>query len=618
MTKRQKKELKKIILSLVITVVSILWLKEIPTLYLSFLLCAYLIVGIDVLKKAGKNILRGKMLDENFLMSLATLGAILIGETAEALSVMLFYKVGELFQSYAVGKSRKSIASLMDIRPDYANLLKGNQELKVSPEEVKVGQIIRIKPGEKIPLDGIIVEGSSALDTKSLTGEAMPRYVFEKDEVMSGCINKEGILKVKVTKEYKESTVSKILDLVENASNRKSTSEAFITKFARYYTPTVVVFAILLAVLPPLLLKSANFSEWLYRSLSFLVVSCPCALVISIPLSFFASIGKSSRMGILLKGSNYLESLAKTEIIVCDKTGTLTEGKFKVQEVKTEKAEKDAVLRYAAMAESFSLHPIALSIMESYQKPIDSKKVTEVKEFAGKGVSAEIEDSHILVGNGKLMDLFNITYPKEKSKGTVIYVAKNKTWIGTIIIKDKIKEDAYQAISELRKNHIQKIVMLTGDQEEISQEVAEELKLDAYHASLLPQQKVEIVEKYNQELTKEGKLVFVGDGMNDAPVLALADIGISMGKTGVDAAIEASDVVIMTDEISKIVELMKLAKKTMTIVKENIIFAILIKVLVLILSACGFANMWMAVFADVGVSVLAILNAIRILWMNIQ
>ena len=545
-------------------------------------------------------------------MTIATLGAFFISEFPEAVAVMLFYQVGELFQSYAVDKSRKSVASLMDIRPDYANLYRDKKTERVDPNKVKVGDIILIKPGEKIPLDGIVVEGSSTLNTLALTGEAVPKSVSVNDEVLSGCINNEGILKVKVTKEFGESTVSKILDLVENASSRKSKSENFISKFAKYYTPIVVIIAILLALIPPLL-TDTNFKTWLYRALSFLVVSCPCALVISIPLSFFAGIGASSKIGVLVKGSNYLEALANTEIVVCDKTGTLTEGIFKVQKVNAIDYSKEDLLKYTSYAENYSNHPIALSIKEAYGKDINEKLVTKTKEIKGKGVIAKVESKEVLVGNEKLMEEYNIDYKKSNDIGTIIYIAIDNKYAGSIIISDKIKEDAYKAVKEFRRNNVKKIVMLTGDREEISKKVSKELKLDSYYAELLPQDKVKKVETLMQEKSIDGKLVFIGDGINDAPVLALSDIGVAMGGLGSDAAIEAADIVIMTDEPSKLANAIKISKKTMQIVKENIIFAITVKILVLLLSAVGIATMWAAVFADVGVSVIAIINALRIL-----
>ena len=612
MTKKMKKKLIRIIISFILLVLAfILKLDNVIINDILFII-SYLIVGYDIILKALRNITRGKVFDENFLMTIATIGAFFIGEFPEAVAVMLFYQVGELFQSYAVDKSRKSVSELMDIRPDYANLYHDEKTERVDPNKIKVGDIILIKPGEKISLDGIVVEGNSLLNTLALTGESMPKSVTETDEVLSGCINNEGILKVKVTKEFGESTVSKILDLVENASSRKSKSENFISKFAKYYTPIVVIIAIILAFIPPLILDS-NFKTWIYRALSFLVVSCPCALVISIPLSFFGGIGASSKIGVLVKGSNYLEALANTEIVVCDKTGTLTEGIFKVQKVDAIDYSKEDLLKYTSYAENYSNHPIALSIKEAYGKDINEKLVTKTKELKGKGVIAKVESKEVLVGNEKLMEEYNIDYIKSNDIGTVIYIAIDKKYAGSIIISDKIKDDAYKAVKEFRRNNVKKIVMLTGDREEISKKVSKELKLDNYYAELLPQDKVKKVESLMQEKSIDGKLVFIGDGINDAPVLALSDIGVAMGGLGSDAAIEAADIVIMTDEPSKLANAIKISKKTMQIVKENIVFAITVKILVLLLSAVGIATMWAAVFADVGVSVIAIINALRIL-----
>lgn len=612
MTKKMKKKLIRIIISFILLVIAFILKLDNTTINNILFIISYLIVGYDIILKALRNITRGKVFDENFLMTIATIGAFFISEFPEAVAVMLFYQVGELFQSYAVDKSRKSVAALMDIRPDYANLYHDKKTEIVDPNKVKIGDIILIKPGEKIPLDGIVVEGSSTLNTLALTGESMPRSVSVNEEVLSGCINNEGILKVKVTKEFGESTVSKILDLVENASSKKSKSENFISKFAKYYTPIVVIIAILLALIPPLLIDT-TFKTWIYRALSFLVVSCPCALVISIPLSFFAGIGASSRIGVLVKGSNYLEALANTEIVVCDKTGTLTEGIFEVQKVNPIGYSKEDLLKYTSYAENYSNHPIALSIKEAYGKNINEKLVTKTKELKGKGIIAKVGSKEVLVGNEKLMEEYNIDYIKSNDIGTVIYIAIDKKYAGSITISDKIKEDAYKAVKEFRENYVKKIVMLTGDREEISKNVSTELKLDKYYAELLPQDKVKKVESLMQEKSENGKLVFIGDGINDAPVLALSDIGVAMGGLGSDAAIEAADIVIMTDEPSKLASAIKISKKTMQIVKENIIFAITVKILVLLLSAIGIATMWAAVFADVGVSVIAIINALRIL-----
>lgn len=576
------------------------------------LILAYILVGYEIIYKAFRNILKGKIFDENFLMTIATLGAFAIGEYKEAVAVMLFYQVGEWFQNYAVDKSRKSVMDLMNIRPDYAWVYRNNEFQKVSPDEVKKGETILVKPGEKIPLDGIILDGISSLDTRALTGEVVPRRVQKKDKVLNGCINKEGLLKIKVTGEFSTSTVSKILELVENASSRKSESENFISKFARYYTPIVVLIAVLLAVIPPVFFH-ASPTIWLYRALSFLVVSCPCALVISIPLSFFGGLGAASKMGILIKGSNYLEALAHTEIIVCDKTGTLTEGVFQVQKIEPVDISAKELLKYATYAEYYSNHPISMSLKEAYAKRIDEKKIKEIQEISGEGIMAKIAEKKVLVGNEKLMNRYKIKFTKSKDVGTTIYIAIDNTFKGTILIADKIKEDSYKAINAFKNSHLKKVVMLTGDRENISKEVAERLQLDEYHAELLPQDKVTEMTKLLTQKTATGKLLFVGDGINDAPVLAMADIGVAMGGIGSDAAIEAADVVIMNDKLSKIDIAIQLSKNTINIVKENIVFAIAIKILVLILCALGRASMWAAVFADVGVSILAILNALRIL-----
>ena len=574
---------------------------------------AYIIVGFEIVRKALRNITRGKVFDENFLMTVATIGAFGIGEFPEAASVMLFYQVGELFQSYAVDKSRKSIASLMDIRPDYANIEKDGKLEKVDPDEVKIGDIIVVKPGEKIPLDGTVVEGKTNLDTKALTGEPMPREANIGDDVISGCINLNGLIKVKVTKEFGESTVSKILDLVENASSKKSKSENFITKFAAYYTPIVVIIAVILAIVPPLIIPGAEFLDWIYRALSFLVVSCPCALVISIPLSFFGGIGGASKMGILIKGSNYLEALANTEIVVFDKTGTLTEGDAKVQKIEAEGISKEELLEITALAENFSNHPIAISIKSEYNKPIDEKRIVKTQELTGRGINATIDEKEVLVGNEKLMKEEKIDYKECTDAGTALYVAIDKKYVGYILIADSIKKDSKKAIQNLKKNGIKQTVMLTGDRKQVGEVVAKELGIDKVYTELLPDGKVEKVEELLKEKSPKGKLAFVGDGINDAPVLAISDIGIAMGALGSDAAIEAADVVLMTDEPSKIVDAIHLSKKTMRIVKENITFAILVKVIVLILSAFGLSTMWEAVFADVGVSIIAIINALRVL-----
>ena len=582
-------------------------------LQIALFIISYIIVGGDVVKRAVKNIFKGQVFDENFLMSIATIGAFFIGEYPEGVAVMLFYQVGELFQSYAVGKSRKSIASLMDIRPDYANVKKGDELVKVDPDEVQIGDIIVIKAGEKIPLDGKVIEGSSMIDTSTLTGESVPREVEVGSDILSGCININGVITAEVTKEFGESTVSKILDLVENASSKKSNSEQFITKFARYYTPVVVIIAVFLAIIPPLVIDGATFSDWIYRALAFLVVSCPCALVISIPLSFFGGIGGASKKGVLVKGSNYLEALAETEIVVFDKTGTLTKGVFNVQEIHPEGVSKEELLELTAHAESYSNHPISLSLKRAYSKEIDNGRISDVEEISGHGVIATVDGKKVMAGNIKLMKMMDIPYFKGELIGTIVHVAVNNKYIGYIVIADEVKEDSAQAIKELKAANIKQIVMLTGDNKSIGSKVAKELGLDKVYAELLPADKVEKLEELFSQKSKKGKLAFVGDGINDAPVLARADIGIAMGGLGSDAAIEASDVVIMTDEPSKIATTMKISKKTLKIAHQNIVFAIGIKIIVLILSAFGITTMWAAIFADVGVTIIAVLNAFRAL-----
>ena len=607
-----KKKSFKIIISLILFLIAMIINFDNELINKGIFIIAYIIVGLEIIRKALRNIFRGKVFDENFLMTVATVGAFGIGEFPEAVAVMLFYQVGELFQSYAVDKSRKSIASLMDIRPDYANIEKDGKVLKVDPDDVKIGDIIIIKPGEKVPLDGIVIEGNTSLDTKALTGESLPREVTPGDEILSGSINISGLVKVKVSKEYGESTVSKILDLVENASSKKSKSENFITKFAKYYTPIVVIIAILL-VLVPVIFFGGEFSDWIYRALSFLVVSCPCALVISIPLSFFGGIGGASKMGILIKGSNYLEAIANTEIIVFDKTGTLTEGIFEVQKINPKDIDENDLLENAAYAECYSNHPISLSIKRAYGKQINKSKIKSTEELSGRGIVAIINGKNVLVGNEKLLNENNIEFEKNNDVGTILYVAIDNKYVGNIVIADKIKEDAKDSIMSLKKSNIKQAVMLTGDRKAVGENVAGILGIDKVYTELLPDGKVEKVEELLKKKSEKGKLAFVGDGINDAPVLALADIGIAMGGLGADSAIEAADIVLMTDEPSKIVDTIKLSKRTMKIVKENIIFAISIKVLVLILSAIGISTMWEAVFADVGVSIIAILNALRVL-----
>ena len=576
-------------------------------------LIGYLIVGGEIILKAIKNIFKGELFDEHFLMAVATIGAIAIGEYPEAVAVMLFYQVGELFQDYAVDKSKKSITELMNIRPDYANVKRNENITKVNPEEVKIGEIIVVKPGEKIPLDGIVLEGKSMINTSSLTGESLPRNVEKNDEILSGCINQNGTLSIKVTKEYGESTVHKILDLVENASNKKSKSENFITKFAKYYTPIVVILAILLAIIPPFILRLGEFTNWLYRALTFLVVSCPCALVISIPLGFFGGIGGASKKGILVKGSNYLEALANTETVIFDKTGTLTEGIFEVQDIYAEGIEKDELLRIVAHAENYSNHPIAKSVKKAYNKEIDENIIKNPQELSGKGIWARIDEKDILVGNEKLMLEEKIDFKKCDEVGTILYVAIDKKYVGYVLIADKIKQDSSKTIRELKAMNIKETVMLTGDKKEVGEYVAKKLNMDKVYTELLPDGKVEKVEELLKQKSEKGKLVFVGDGINDAPVLTISDIGVAMGGLGSDAAIEAADIVIMTDETSKISKAINLSKKTMRIVRENIIFAIFVKIAVLVLTAFGASTMWEAVFADVGVSVIAIINALRML-----
>ena len=573
---------------------------------------AYLIVGFDVIIKAIKNIIQGHILDENFLMSIATIGAFYIGTYLEAVAVMLFYQIGELFQSYAVDKSRKSISDLMDIRSDYANVYRDNVVKKVNPEDVEINEIILVKPGEKIPLDGIVVDGSSSLNMFALIGESIPRVVRVNDEVLSGCINNDGVLKISVSKKFGESTVSKILNLVENVSSRKAKSENFITKFAKYYTPIVVVIAVFLALIPPLFM-GYDFSDWLYRALSFLAVSCPCALVVSVPLSFFGGIGAASRVGVLIKGSNYLEALSSVKNIVCDKTGTLTKGVFQVQKINSFDYKKSDLLKYATYAESYSNHPISLSLREAYNKKIDNNLVTDVKEIVGMGVIANVDKKQVIVGNDKIMNKYKIKYQKSSDVGTIIYVAVNKKFVGSIVISDEIRDTSYLAVDLFRKNGVKNIIMLTGDLDSIANYVSKKLKLDKYYAQLLPQDKVKIVEELIKKQNRGEKLAFIGDGINDAPVLALSDIGVSMGGVGSDAAIEASDVVIMNDDISKLASAIGISKKTMKIVYQNIVFAILVKIIVLLLSAIGVASLWSAVFADVGVLILVVLNSLRVL-----
>lgn len=636
MTKKLKKRLRRILLGAVLfgIAVGVQKLLTVPWMVvLLFFLLAYVVVGGDVVKKAISNISKGQIFDENFLMLIATIGAFFVGEYPEAVAVMLFYQIGEWFQAFAVNNSRKSIKELMNIRPDYAVVLRQSEEVQVDPEEVNLGEIIRIRPGERVPLDGKIVKGNCSLDTMALTGESVPRDVMCGDEVISGCINLNSVIEVEVTKAFGESTVTKILDLVENASGQKAVTEQFITRFARYYTPIVVILAVMLAVIPTFFV--GNFSTWLYRALSFLVISCPCALVISVPLSFFGGIGGASKAGILIKGSNYLEILAQAETVVMDKTGTLTKGSFEVSEVccKNSEISQEKLLAYAAYAESFSNHPISQSLQKAYKKEIRKEEILNSEEKAGMGVITQWKDTRIYAGNEKLMlwltaanTSFNIAdkqrevsykeYFKAIDKtGTICHIAVEKEekvqYLGYIVISDEIKEDAQSAIDGLKKAGIKRIVMLTGDAEKTAKKVADTLQIGEYHSELLPLDKVKITEKLLQECGKNRKLIFVGDGMNDAPVLARADIGIAMGGLGSDAAIEAADVVIMNDQPSKIALAMKISRKTLRIVRQNIIFAIGVKILVLILAALGAASMWAAVFADVGVAFIAILNAMR-------
>lgn len=609
-----KRQLVRIILGAGVYALGVFYKTENQIISLSIFLAALAVIGGDILWKAARNLLRGQVFDENFLMGIASVGAFAIGEYEEGAAVMLFYQVGELFQRYAVNRSRRSIASLMDIRPDYANVRRGGALEKVDPDAVKAGEIIVVKAGEKVPLDAEILEGVSMVDTSALTGESLPREVAPGESLLSGSINMSGLLTARVTKEFGESTVSRILDLVENAAAKKSSSENFITKFARYYTPGVVTVAALLAVLPPLLLPGASFQDWLYRALVFLVVSCPCALVISIPLSFFGGIGGASRNGILVKGGNCLEALARTEIVAFDKTGTLTKGVFRVQEARPEGISREKLLEMAAHAEGYSAHPIAQSLKLAFGGEIDCSRVSRVEEVAGHGVTAVVDGKTVAAGNAKLMKKLGVECAEPADAfGTVVHVAIDGAYRGSIVIADEVKEDSARAIRDLKAEGIRETVMLTGDTQRIGERVAAQLGLDRVYANLLPADKVEKVESLSAGKTARGKLAYVGDGINDAPVLARADIGIAMGGLGSDAAIEAADVVIMTDEPSKLVSAMKISRKTLHIVRQNIALALGVKGAVLLLGAAGVASMWAAVFADVGVAVLAILNAIRVL-----
>ena len=619
MNKKQKKMLIRIIIAAVLIVVFSLLPAEGYLRFVLFMI-PYLVIGYDILKKAFKGILNKQVFDENFLMAVATVGAILLGDYSEGVAVMLFYQIGELFQSYAVGKSRRNISELMDIRPDYANIEKDGTLEQVDPDEVEIGTIIVVQPGEKVPIDGVITEGTSTLNTSALTGESLPRDAKAGDEVISGCINMTGLLKIRTTKEFGESTVSKILELVENSSSRKSKSENFISKFAKYYTPAVCYGALALAFIPPIVLlimgKPAMWGDWIYRALTFLVISCPCALVISIPLSFFAGIGGASNQGILVKGSNYLETLAQTKYVVFDKTGTMTQGVFEVSGIHHNEMPDEKLLEYAALAECSSSHPISKSLQKAYGKPFDRNRVTDIEEISGNGVIAKVDGISVAAGNTKLMDRLGIAYQDCHHVGTVVHMAIDGKYAGHILISDIIKPHAKEAIAELKKAGISKTVMLTGDSKRVADQVAEELGIQEVYSELLPADKVSRVEELLNQKSEKAKLAFVGDGINDAPVLSRADIGIAMGALGSDAAIEAADIVLMDDDPLKISKAIKIARKCIRIVYENIYFAIGIKILCLILGALGIANMWVAIFADVGVMILAVLNAIRTLFVK--
>ena len=619
MNKKQKKMLIRIIIAAVLIVVFSLLPAEGYLRFVLFMI-PYLVIGYDILKKAFKGILNKQVFDENFLMAVATVGAILLGDYSEGVAVMLFYQIGELFQSYAVGKSRRNISELMDIRPDYANIEKDGTLEQVDPDEVEIGTIIVVQPGEKVPIDGVITEGTSTLNTSALTGESLPRDAKAGDEVISGCINMTGLLKIRTTKEFGESTVSKILELVENSSSRKSKSENFISKFAKYYTPAVCYGALALAFIPPIVLlimgKPAIWGDWIYRALTFLVISCPCALVISIPLSFFAGIGGASNQGILVKGSNYLETLAQTKYVVFDKTGTMTQGVFEVSGIHHNEMPDEKLLEYAALAECSSSHPISKSLQKAYGKPIDRNRVTDIEEISGNGVIAKVDGISVAAGNTKLMNRLGIAYQDCHHVGTVVHMAIDGKYAGHILISDIIKPHAKEAIAELKKAGISKTVMLTGDSKRVADQVAGELGIQEVYSELLPADKVSRVEELLNQKSEKAKLAFVGDGINDAPVLSRADIGIAMGALGSDAAIEAADIVLMDDDPLKISKAIKIARKCMRIVYENIYFAIGIKILCLILGALGIANMWVAIFADVGVMILAVLNAVRTLFVK--
>ena len=620
MNKKQKKVLVRIIAAAVLLAV-FSQISVNPYLKFALFMIPYLIIGYDILKKAFKGIMNRQIFDENFLMAVATVGAIALGDYKEGTAVMLFYQIGELFQSYAVGKSRKNISELIDIRPDYANVERNGQVEKVDPDEVEIGSIIMVRPGEKVPIDGVIVEGTSTLNTSALTGESLPREVKEEDEVISGCINMTGVLRIRTTREFGESTVSKILDLVENSSSKKSRSENFISRFAKYYTPAVCYGALALAIIPPVvnLLFSgaaANWGEWIYRALTFLVISCPCALVISIPLSFFAGIGGASREGVLVKGSNYLETLANTKYVVFDKTGTMTQGVFEVNGIHHNTIENEKVLEYAALAEAYSSHPISISLKKAYGKEIDKNRVSDVEEISGNGVVVKVDGKEVAVGNVKLMKRLNIEYTECSHVGTVVHVAIEGKYAGHILISDRLKPHAKEAVAELKRSGVKKAVMLTGDADTVAKQVAGELGITDVYSELLPADKVSKVEELLGKKGEKEKLAFVGDGINDAPVLSRADIGIAMGALGSDAAIEAADIVLMDDDPLKIAKAIRISRKCIRIVYENIYFAIGIKIICLALGALGIANMWLAIFADVGVMVIAVLNAIRALFVK--
>lgn len=618
MSSKQKKTLIRIIVSFVIFVPLFVLehlgvFDKLPNEWIlgGIYLVPYIIIGYDIIIKAARNISHGQVFDENFLMMIATFGAFGVKEFEEAVAVMLFYQVGELFQGYAVGKSRQSISEMMDICPEYANIEENGELKQVDPDDVEIGSIIVIKPGEKVPLDGVIIEGNSMLDTAALTGESVPRSAKAGDEIVSGCVNGSGTLKVKTTKAFEDSTVAKILELVENASSKKARVENFITRFAKYYTPVVTIAAVIIAIIPSII--TGNWGDWITRACIFLVISCPCALVISVPLGFFSGIGSASRIGVLVKGSNFLEAVAEVTTIVMDKTGTLTKGEFKVSEIVPSGISEERLLEIAAYGESFSTHPIAASIKEAYDNKIDTDRIKDVKEISGHGVELLFDGKETLVGNGKLLKSHNISYEEHKSGGTVVYVAYDNTFVGAIVISDTIKDGAKEAVADMKKVGVKNVVMLTGDRQKAAEEVAGELGIDTVYSELLPSDKVQKVEELLASKTGKEKVAFVGDGINDAPVLTRADVGIAMGSMGSDAAIEAADIVLMDDDVRKIASTVKIARKTLGVVKQNIVFALGVKLIVLILGALGVANMWEAVFADVGVSVIAILNSMRVL-----